>query len=125
MLEAAEAKWAPPEDPVFQLVPPDFESRITQCFEDLKKPVVNFDTFWDVYCDLRDLVETVVPDDLMVTLTESIRDDDDGVPESFTFAHMNEPDLGGVEADVDGDEDIEDGALYVDFTIEEGRDQLF
>jgi len=125
LLEAAEAKWAPPEDPVFQLVPPDFESHVTQCFEDLEKPEVTFNNFWDVYCELRDLVGAVVPDDLTVLLSESILDDADGAPEPFALADLKEPDLGGVRIDTDENEDIQDEALYVDFTLEEGIDQLF
>lgn len=122
----AEEKWSPPDDPVFQLVPPDFESHVTRCFEDLGKPDVTFDTFWDVYRLLRDLVETAVPDGVALALGESIRDDTDGVPESFELAHLDEPDIRGIAVGVDesggGDEG---GALYVEFTNEEGGDQLF
>ena len=56
MLDEAEAKWAPADDPIFQLAPPDFEPYVTQCFEDLGNPEVTFNTFWDVYCGLWDLV---------------------------------------------------------------------
>lgn len=52
MLDAAEEKWAPIDDPVFQLVPLSFKPYVTQCFENMGKPEVNFETFWDVYCRL-------------------------------------------------------------------------
>ena len=96
VLDAAEAKWAPSDDPVFQLVPLDFEPYVTQCFEDMEKPEVNFDTFWDVYRELRDLVEIAVPGDVTEALSESTRDGD-GTPEPFALAHLKEPDLQGEE----------------------------
>jgi hypothetical protein len=122
VLDEAEAKWAPPDDPVFQLVPPDFEVYVTQCFEDLGKPQVTFGTFWDVYCQLRDLVDTAVPGDVVVTLGTTIRDDDDGVPVPFALDKLQEQNLEdeGGEDEGEGDE-----PLRVDFTHEEGRDELF
>lgn len=111
MLDAAEEKWAPADDPVFQLVPLSFEPYVTQCFEDLGKPEVNTEKFWDVYHRLRDLVEIAVPDDVTATLGESIRDDGD---------------VGKQDVGVDEDEDEDGGGvLHVDFTIEEDRDELF
>jgi len=98
---------------------------VTQCFEDLGKPDITFDTFWDVYRELRELVDTAVPDDLVVALSESFRDDTDGAPEPFALAHMKEPELRGIGVDLGENEGIQDGALFVDFTIEEDRDQLF
>lgn len=124
LLDAAEAKWAPPDDPVFQLVPPDFESQVVRCFEDMGKPDVTFDTFWYVYCGLRDLVEIAVPSDVVITLSENTRDDADGVLDSFALAHLGEPELEGIMVEVDDiDEDIE-GVIRVEFTNEEGGDQL-
>lgn len=122
MLDAAEAKWAPADDPVFQLIPLNFEPYVVQCFEDLGKPEVNFGTFWDVYCGLRDLVEITVPSDVTVTLSDSIRDDDHQV-EPFALAYLNEPDLGD-DGGEDGDDD-EGGVLCVAFTHEEDGDELF
>jgi hypothetical protein len=122
MLDEAEAKWAPPEDPVFQLVPPTFENYVTQCFEDLGKPEVTFETFWDVYCELWDLVEVAVPEDVTMTLGESIRSDV-GMKEPFELVDLEEPQLGHVvESEDDGGEDE---VPCVDFTNEKGRDQLF
>ena len=123
MLDTAEAKWAPADDPVFQLVPLDFEPYVAQCFEDLGKPEVNFKTFWDMYSRLWDLVEITIPGDVTVTLSESIRDNGNGLLEPFALAHLKEPDLG-----IDGGEDNgnDEGEVpCVDFTDEEDEDELF
>lgn len=122
MLDEAEAKWAPPGDPVFQLAPPDFEPYVAQCFEDLGNPEVTFDTFWDVYCELQDLVEVAIPGDIAMTLSESIRGDADGMLEPFELVHLKEPEFKGIE---DDENEEEDDAPYVDFTNEEDEDQLF
>ena len=130
MLNAAEEKWAPPDDPVFQLIPLDFKPYVTRCFEELGKPVVDFHTFWDVYCKLRDLVEITVPDVVVETLSESITDDSSGVSEPFAFAHLKKPVLGDIVVDeVDegefGENEDEGEVLHVDFTNEEDRDELY
>ena len=96
MLDEAEAKWAPPGDPIFQLAPPDFEPYVTQCFEDLGNPKVTFDTFWDVYCELQDLVEVAIPGDITMTLSKSIRGDADGMLEPFELVHLKEPEFKGI-----------------------------
>ena len=123
MLDEAEAKWAPPDDPVFQLVPLSFAPYVTQCFKDLGEPEVTFDTFWDVYCGLWDLLEMAVPDGVVTTLNESIRNDVGGAKEPFELADLEEPDLEVIVDDENGDS--EDEAPCVDFTNEIGKDQLF
>lgn len=122
MLDEAEAKWAPPDDPVFQLVPSDVEPYMTRCFKDLGKPKVTYDTFWNVYRELRDLVEITVPGDIITTLSGSTRSDADRVLEPPEFTHLKEPELGGIEVEEDDDGNL---VPCVDFTDEEGRDQLF
>jgi len=126
VLDEAEAKWAPPDDPVFQLVPLDFEYYVTRCFEDLGKPEVNFDTFWDVYHGLRDLVEVTVPGNIAATLNENTGDDSDGIVELPAHAYLKELDFVADDGESDGGdgEDDEIGFPFVDFTNEEGRDEL-
>lgn len=128
VLDAAKAKWTPPNDPIFQLVPLDFEPYVTQCFEDMEKPEVNLDTFWDVYCELQDLLEIAVPGDITEALNESTRDGDD-VSEPFALAHLKEPDLQGEqeqgEQEEQEQEEEQEEVLCVDFTNEEDGDELF
>ncbi len=53
LLDAAEAKWAPPSHPVFQLVPPTFQELIEEQYRVLGYPAVSYETFWTVYQALR------------------------------------------------------------------------
>jgi hypothetical protein len=46
------AEYAPPDDPVFQLVPPAFNDRANKLYADLGRPVVSSGTFWTIYLDL-------------------------------------------------------------------------
>jgi hypothetical protein len=121
VLDAAEPVWAPPDDPGFQLVPPDFKIYVTQCFE----PPVTFGAFWDVYRQLQDLVGTTVPGDVAMTLNVTIRDNDSGVPVLFALDDLQEQNLEGDEDEGDGDEGYGGEALCVDFMHEEGQDELF
>lgn len=122
MLDTAEEKWAPPNDPVFQLVPLDFESYVVRCFEELGELTVELESFWDVYRQLRDLVELAVPDVVAATLGESIADDDDSAPEPIEFA-LDDAEF---DDDEDGEDDDDEGEMFcVDFTNEEDEDQLY
>jgi hypothetical protein len=44
-----EQEWAPPSDPVFQLVPATFEQQAAMLYQTLGQPVVSSTTFWTVY----------------------------------------------------------------------------
>ena len=124
----AEAEWAPPDDPVFRLVPPDFESYVAQCFKDLGEPEVNFDTFWDVYHGLRDLVEITVPDDVVVILRGSVMMSEKCIEREAQVKSKYEGEA-QIESEYEGEVQVEsedEGEMvHVDFTNEEGRDELF
>jgi hypothetical protein len=47
-----EAKYAPPDHPVFQLTPEPFDRRANIYYEAMGRPQVNSSTFWTVYQDL-------------------------------------------------------------------------
>lgn len=117
VLDAVEANFAPSDDPVFQLVPPTFEFYVTSCFTEMGKPAVTFDTFWEVYNELRDLVEVAVPIGIVETLAEGVQKSD--VSEQFSFAHMKDPVIEGIQ--IEGEEG---GAFFVDFSDEENDDEL-
>ena len=55
--DEAEAKWAPPDNPVFQLVPSAFLEHVSSAYETMGRPAVTFDSLWDIFLQLRDLVE--------------------------------------------------------------------
>jgi len=47
-----EQEWAPPDDPVFRLVPPTFAEQATALYTAMGQPAVSSLTFWVVYVDL-------------------------------------------------------------------------
>lgn len=54
-----EKKYAPPDHPVFQLTPPEFNRRAIHFLEhNLDCPVVNMHTFWDIYTSLLNLFKS-------------------------------------------------------------------
>ncbi|KAG6872106.1 hypothetical protein C0993_000493, partial [Termitomyces sp. T159_Od127] len=52
LFDEIEHKWAPRNDSVFQLVSPAFEHQVVALYDNLGKPAVSSDTFWDIYADL-------------------------------------------------------------------------
>lgn len=57
LLSEAEAEYAPPSDPVFELVPPAFQAHISSAYGAIGSPTITFNSFWDVYLRLRDAVD--------------------------------------------------------------------
>jgi hypothetical protein len=47
-----EQLYVPPDNPVFQLVPPPFEEHIQTAYAALGTPPISHRTFWDVYIHL-------------------------------------------------------------------------
>jgi hypothetical protein len=47
-----EQEWAPPNDPVFWLVPATFEQQAARLYHTIGQPVVSSATFWTVYQEL-------------------------------------------------------------------------
>ncbi|KAK7021519.1 hypothetical protein R3P38DRAFT_2518839 [Favolaschia claudopus] len=52
LFDEMESRWTPPDDPIFDLVPPEFGEQITGLYQYIGAPVINIDSFWDVYCDI-------------------------------------------------------------------------
>jgi len=57
VLEDAEAEYAPPSDPVFEIVPPAFQVHISSAYTTIGSPTITFDSFWNIYRQLRDAVD--------------------------------------------------------------------
>lgn len=49
LIDAAEAEFAPPDDPVFQLVPPLFDTLAHSLYAAIGSPAVSSLSLWDVY----------------------------------------------------------------------------
>ncbi|KAH7904042.1 hypothetical protein BJ138DRAFT_1186917 [Hygrophoropsis aurantiaca] len=78
LLDEVEAKYAPPDHPVFELVPPIFNQCAHDLYQAMGKPEVSSETFWDVYQQLLQRFQSTTqenPD--MITLLRSSHDDDD------------------------------------------------
>ena len=97
-----------------------------KCYNDLGCPAVTFDSFWQVYCDLRNKVDDAIPLDVVTSLNQSIFSEpgeDEDAP--FTLAHLKAPEL-DMRNVVDVDEaEVEEDLLAVNFTIEDDQDQLY
>lgn len=52
LFDEMEQKWAPPNDPVFELTPPAFQEQADTLYEGLGRPAVTSETFWIVYTQL-------------------------------------------------------------------------
>lgn len=52
LFDEVEQEYAPPEHPVFELVPPTFDRRANILYSQIGQPVVQSDTFWEVYSQL-------------------------------------------------------------------------
>jgi hypothetical protein len=52
LFDEIEHIYAPPDHPVFQLVPPPLGDWLNILYEELGQPVVTSDTFWDIYLQL-------------------------------------------------------------------------
>jgi hypothetical protein len=57
LIEDAERQWAPPNDAVFHLVPPRCGEHISTVYAELGSPGVEFQSFWQVYNQVRDAVD--------------------------------------------------------------------
>ena len=60
LIEEAKHHWAPPTDPIFDLVPPDSEQHISSSYAQIGSPTVGFHSFWEVYNALRDVVDSEI-----------------------------------------------------------------
>ncbi|KAK7041035.1 hypothetical protein R3P38DRAFT_2512453 [Favolaschia claudopus] len=69
-----EAKWAPPDDPVFQLVPPLFKSQVERLQLQLGTPEVTGDNLWDVYSQLLTAFESMALEDEFMSAIEGADD---------------------------------------------------
>lgn len=52
LIDATEAKFAPPNNPVFQFIPPLFDTLMYSLYAAIGLPAVSSQSLWDVYCAL-------------------------------------------------------------------------
>jgi hypothetical protein len=69
LLDKVEAQFAPPDDPVFQLVPPLFDQRAREHYLKIGQPIVSSDTLWTIF---RQLLQQFQADEEDVELMDSL-----------------------------------------------------
>lgn len=75
-----EAKYAPPDHPVFELVPQAFGDHAQQFYEELGNPEVNFSNFWTIYQAILLKFEALSTSDIdLTTILESRSNIEDSV----------------------------------------------
>ncbi|KAL0960439.1 hypothetical protein HGRIS_005482 [Hohenbuehelia grisea] len=62
VFDRAEERWAPPDDPVFHLVPPSFQSRVQDVYSSLGNPRVSSVTFWTIYNEVLHMLRQLPED---------------------------------------------------------------
>ena len=122
LLDEMETLYAPPHDPVFQLVPPAFHDYVTDLYLRIGQPTVNIDTFWTIYCTLLKMLQETRDE----SLTEAFTTISDEEPEEMPLLPNMMPFrqgqplivegkyayLGGLDMDDDKNEEIE----YAEFS---------
>jgi hypothetical protein len=141
LFDEMEQKWAPPDDPVFELVPPLFNTQANAIYVLIGKPPVTSKSFWDVYSKLLQAFRTLPPDSAVTEFLSGhvIRDDCEEVPLLPGLKELRNGDrvvgahgyhnTGGTPSDDDnGDviqEDEENFREFADFTPDEdGEDDV-
>ena len=74
-----EALYAPPDHPVFELVPPAFHDHVSEAYSAIGEPCVDIATFWEVYLRLRQQLRKPCHQSLTEVLTSYHNQDDDSV----------------------------------------------
>jgi hypothetical protein len=126
-----EALHAPPDHPVFDLVPPAFHDCVSNAYSEIGKPDVNVDTFWEVYLNLLQRLGERRREEVTEILTsyqENLEEEPDNVPllpnmEEFRLGQPldlggNACYIGGLESSVLPDSIQGRFGEYADFTDE-------
>ena len=122
LLDKAEEKWAPADDPIFDLVPPPFQNIADRCYDDLGRPSVTVKSFWTIYCALHDKVDATIPLAVITSLNRSILSEPgEGDLEAPGLGMGNAVGAGEVYVDEEDEEDV----FSVSFTIDNDQDQLY
>ena len=123
--------YAPPDHPVFQLVPPLFGELANKHYAAIGEPIVTSDTFWDIYQNVLECFRHSPDEELNGILADSDRQEtaaqDDGLPvlpdmqpfrngEPVVVAGKRSQYVGGLVASGSTQTTIQDEREYADFT---------
>ena len=70
ILDEMEQLYAPPDHPVFVLVPPAFHERATELYRSIGEPEVTVATFWDIYHSLLERLREHQENNTLLDLPE-------------------------------------------------------
>jgi hypothetical protein len=108
LFDEMEALYAPPDHPVFTLVPSTFNDYVTELYSSMGQPEVTVKTFWDIYRNLLAKLREPVNDQLtneLATFQAGAEQDDDGIallPDMEPFRLGQPLDLGGRSSYIGG-----------------------
>lgn len=128
LFDEVEAKYAPPDHPVFQLTPPPFDRRANLYYDHMGQPPVSSTTFWTIYQDLLHFFQTM-PEresqedvgELQAVLEKLPRTEEHISNEDKIELLPGLPPIraGGVVVGDGADEDNSVGSIYADLTDSE------
>ncbi|KAH9014255.1 hypothetical protein EDB84DRAFT_1590323 [Lactarius hengduanensis] len=124
VLNEIEKKYAPPDDPVFELVPPEFAVHANAVWTTLGCPQPQFDNAWGIYLQIRDALRGVAQDGALVRVLSS-------VPATSEPQHCLDEipmDLEPIDEDellIVENSDDEGDTLVIDATEDEGDSEAF
>jgi hypothetical protein len=132
LFDEMEAIYAPPNHPIFELVPPIFHQRVDRFYDEAGCPVITSDSFWDIYRGLRQRFEHGTDDEFTAVLqansdqeTASNNDQMPVLPDMQPFRNgrpmgHREQYIGGLRASSSTDDTTpaELSPEYVDFTTD-------
>lgn len=123
LFDAMEAKYAPPDHPVFQLVPEAFGDHAQQFYEELGDPDVNSFNFWSIYQAMLAKFEDLSTSDIDLTkIIETHNTTLQSVSEEVMdmLPGLKEYDISKTRASI-GDPSVVDGAV-MDIDLEDNED---
>jgi hypothetical protein len=115
-----EAIYAPPDHPVFELVPLAFHDHVSEAYAAIGEPIVDIKTFWEVYLRLREQLRQPRHQSLAVEVL-TYQDDSVNIPllPNMEYYRLQPLGLGlNFGALPDGTE----SEYYADFTTDEEAD---
>ncbi|KAH8979166.1 hypothetical protein EDB92DRAFT_1937397 [Lactarius akahatsu] len=71
-LDEIEKKYAPPDDPVFDLVPHAFAIHANAVWTAMGSPQLQFDNAWEIYLNIRDALQGIAQDGVLQQVLSSV-----------------------------------------------------
>jgi hypothetical protein len=76
LFDEMEKEWADPLDPVFHLSPPAFKKHATAIYDQIGRPDVTSDNFWEVYAGFLTAFRSLPDDPELAKTLQSVGEDE-------------------------------------------------